>query len=314
MQPIVSTTTWRTPTLSDVGDVIDADGPGDGVAELRTLLRAASPSEIDALRRRVEMLETKLAAAERRFDDEDQRAKQVAGVLSRSVELERERLGTPMALSPEVELAMYQSIREDPEVMAEALFPVLGPAIRKLIADLFTFNPKDSGAGFQISHVYLLHRETGLPLAVSARLDGDEGEADMVSGMLDALTSFVQDAFGATESDGLRDLRVGDVTVLVEGGPHAVLAVVTRGVVTSEIRPAMQQRLEEIHRTHSEALSLYQGDATPFREIEPTLGDLRALAPDPASKAASKAKPILMFILFVVVIAVIVFGVIRLSS
>lgn len=294
--------------------MIDADGPGDGVAELRSLLRAVSPSEIDALRRRIEMLESRLAEAETRFDDDEHRAQDVSRVLSRSVELERERLGTPMALAPEVEHAMYQSIRRDPDVMAEALFPVLGPAIRKLIADLFTFNPKDSGAGFQISHVYLLHRETGLPLAVSARLDGDQGEADMVSGMLDALTSFVQDALGADESSGLRDLRVGDVTVLVEAGPHAVLAVVTRGVVTAEIRPAIQEKLETIHRSHAEALALFQGDDSEFKNLEPTLGDLRALAPDPSSTSSSPVKSLLMIAAFVVVVAVIVFGVITLTS
>ncbi len=294
--------------------MIDADGPGDGVAELRSLLRAVSPSEIDGLRRRIEMLESRLAATEHRLDDDGRRAAEVSRVLPRSVELERERRGAPMSLEPEVEQAMYQSIRKDPEVMAEALFPVLGPAIRKLIADLFTFNPKASGAGFQISHVYLMHRETGLPLAVSAHVDESEGEADMVSGMLDALTSFVQDAFGATDSDGLRDLRVGDVTVLVEWGPQAVLAVVTRGVVTDEVRPAMQQRLELIHRSHAEAFHTYQGDDTPFRNLEPTLGDLRAVAPEPASASNSKLKAVLMMLVFLAVVAVIVFGVITLAS
>lgn len=313
MQPIASATRNLAPTRSEAVPVIDADGPGDGVAELRSLLRAVSPSEIDALRRRVEMLEARLASTEHRLDDDDFRAAEVARVLPRSVELERERSGAPLSLEPEVEQAMYESIRSDPEVMAEALFPVLGPAIRKLIADLFSFNPKDSGAGFEISHVYLMHRETGLPLAVSERVDGSEGEADMVSGMLDALTSFVQDAFGATDSDGLRDLRVGDVTVLVEWGPKAVLAVVTRGVITDAVRPAMQQRLELIHRSHAEALATYEGDDTAFRGLEPTLGDLRGIAPE-ASKASAAGKTIMMAVLFLVVVALIVFGVINLAS
>ncbi len=290
----------------------DLDGPGDGVAELRNLLRAVSPSEIDALRRRVEMIEARMGITETRLDDDNQRAAEISRVLEKSVELHRDRTGDPLMLEPEVEHAMYKSIRADPDVMAEALFPVLGPAIRKLIADLFTFNPMGSGAGFEISHVYLLHRQTGIPLAVSVRTDGAPGEIDMVSGMLDALTSFVQDAFGADESDGLRDLRVGDVTVLVEGGPQAVLAVVTRGVVTDEIRPAMQQRLETIHRSHAEAFALYEGDDGPFKDLEPTLGDLRALAPE--AQKVGLVKRAIPFVVLLCVIAAIVVAIVLLAS
>ena len=48
----------------------------------------------------------------------------------------------------------------------------------------------------------------------------------MVSGMLTAIRDFVQDAFksqSATES--LDTLRVGELEVWVEQGPHAVLAI-----------------------------------------------------------------------------------------
>ena len=39
------------------------------------------------------------------------------------------------ALSPTIETALRESIRRDPHEMAAAIFPVLGPAIRKSIAE-----------------------------------------------------------------------------------------------------------------------------------------------------------------------------------
>src|SRR5438045_6625905 len=38
------------------------------------------------------------------------------------------------ALTPTVELAIRQSVRRDPQPLADAIFPVIGPAIRKAIA------------------------------------------------------------------------------------------------------------------------------------------------------------------------------------
>jgi len=285
------------------------------VNELRNLLGGVTSTEVDVLRRRLEALEAKLAATEAelsRLADPQGQTAVVASVLPEAFEARRTRDGAPVAVRPEVERAIFRSSRETPDVMAEALFPVLGPAVRKMIADLFTFDAMKGGSTFEISNVYLLHGETGLPLAVAAGDETTDGDADMVSGMLDALRSFVQDAFGAEESDGLRELRVGDVTVLVEWGPQAVLAVVTRGMITETVRPDMQRLLESIHRTHVEALEQFNGDSGAFTDLEQSLLELRATAPPPAKPSIVKrVLPFLVLAVLIALIAVIVWLIVR---
>lgn len=254
--------------------MIDSAGAADEVALLRDLLDAASPSDFEQLSHRIDAIEERLIASD-----------------------------------PEVVSAIHRSSRNDRDAMAEALFPVIGAAIRKMLSEMFTFGSSQSTSSFQISHVYLVHGASGLPLAVAA-LPGDEttsssrrsrhenSEEAMVAGMLDALRSFVQDAFGAEDSDGLRDLTVGDVRVLVEWGPKAVLAVVTKGVLVSPLRPQMQRILESIHVSHGPALSAFDGDASGFSDLTPLLGSLQAVVQESAAiqsqssaVASTEAKP-----------------------
>ena len=70
-----------------------------------------------------------------RLDDPRTRAHDVGGVLPEAIALRAghdDRLS--VAMRPVVSDAMRQSIRRDPKSFADALFPALGPAIRKAIA------------------------------------------------------------------------------------------------------------------------------------------------------------------------------------
>lgn len=208
------------------------------------------------------------------------------------------------ALAPTVEGALHESVKRDPKPLADAIFPVIGPAIRKSITEAIggmleafqqTLEHSLSIQGmkwrvealrtgrsyaevvllntlvYQVEQVFLIHRETGLLLQHVAAQEIDEMEADMVSGMLTAIRDFVQDSFGGESEDALHTMRVGDRTVWVEQGPHAILAGVVRGNAPTHLSLLFQETLERIHLTQKEALSTFDGEVEAFAVSKPLL-------------------------------------------
>ncbi|HVT45695.1 MAG TPA: OmpA family protein, partial [Thermoanaerobaculia bacterium] len=108
----------------------DSDGSHSGastadladLAELRELILGAE-------RRRLEELE-------RRLDSETLTRESLAELLPSSIALRAGRdRQLALALAPTVENAIRESVRRNPRPIATAIFPVLGPAIRKAIAE-----------------------------------------------------------------------------------------------------------------------------------------------------------------------------------
>jgi len=92
------------------------------LTELRDLLFGAERRQLDELRRRLDTAE---------LTPEELAEKLPQAIVQRSA---RDRqLG--IALAPTVENAIRESVRRNPREMATAIFPVLGPAIRKAIAE-----------------------------------------------------------------------------------------------------------------------------------------------------------------------------------
>lgn len=248
------------------------------IEELRERLEEVNALEtiikVDELRARNRELEARIHELEARILLPPERTEHVSEVLPAAIVHRRAARGDLTdALRPDIEQALHDSIRRDPTVMAEALYPVMGPTIRKLIASMFSLDTMRPGSKYVVSNAYLIDRHTSLPLAVHAPEEAGL-EADMVSGMMEALRSFVQDAFEAKEFDGLHDLRVGDVELWIEWGPHAVLAVVVRGIAPESLRMEMQVTLERFHISYAEELGLFDGDPAPFLPMTADLGEL----------------------------------------
>ena len=83
---------------------------------------------------------------------------------------------------------------------------------------------------YRVEQVFLIHRETGLLLQHVSRNRAGQ-DADQISAMLTAIPDFVRDSFATEAGETLDALRVGDLAVSVEQGPHAILACVVRGSV-----------------------------------------------------------------------------------
>ncbi len=209
------------------------------------------------------------------------------------------------ALGPTVESAISESVRRNPRQIATAIFPVLGPAIRKAIAEAMSGLVRSINAAiehsfsvrglrwrwesirtgipyaqivikhallYRVEQVFLIHAETGLLLCHAAPPDLKVADADLISGMLTAIQDFVSDSFATAESGGkLRTFSVGELTVVVEPGPQAVLAAVVRGQAPDTLLPRLQDALESLHYQLAGAFAAFDGDAAPFGSARPAL-------------------------------------------
>lgn len=228
------------------------------------------------------------------------------------------------AMQPVVEEDIRLSVRRNPQVLADALFPVIGPAIRKAIAEALgamvqslnqTLEHSFSMQGikwrmeawrtgkaygevvllhtlvYKVEQVFLIHRETGLLLQHVVSGSTVVQDADMVSGMLTAIQDFVHDSFTAGERSSLDTLHVGDLTVWVEQGPSEVLAGVIRGTPPQEARQVFQNSIEHIHYEMGEELEEFDGNAAPFERCRPRLEDCLLMQYSQAFQKKKKISP-----------------------
>jgi OOP family OmpA-OmpF porin len=202
------------------------------------------------------------------------------------------------ALGPTVGIALRRSVRHEPRVWAEALFPILLPAIRMavtsalrdLVATLnqvlehslsirswrWRLEAWRTGRPFaeimllrtlvyRVEHLLLVDRHTGLLLAsVSAAGAPRAKDPDLVSAMLTAIQDFVSDSFEVDRNATIREVYVGDFSLLVESGPRAALAAAVRGQPPRELRETLRAAIDLIHQEFGNELQDFQGDPQPF--------------------------------------------------
>lgn len=245
-----------------------------------------------------------LAALQARLDDPAVQARKVGAVLPQALQLRARDADLAKALTPPIEQAITDSVKRNPKPLADALFPVMGPAIRKAVAASlaamveslnrtvehslswrsFRWRVEALRTGrsfgeivllhtllYRVEQVFLIERQSGLLLQHVRAGDIGVQDADMVSGMLTAIRDFVGDSFRVSDQASLDAFQVGDLAVWIEQGPRAVIAAVIRGAPTQDLRRALQDALEAIHLRLADALDAFQGDASPFEAARPAL-------------------------------------------
>ncbi len=264
----------------------DASSSDDSLGELRQLL--LGPTQV-----RLEKLED-------RIDNRELLASDVSRVLPEAISL-RSAQDTKIetVLEPITANAIKTSIKKDRKVLVDALFPIMGPAIRKAIASsiqamiegfnqvlehslsfkslkwrLEALRTNKSFAEvvllhsliYHVEQIFLIHKDTGLVLQHVVSKAELAHDPDLVSSMLTAIKDFVQDSFGAQKEESLETLRVGERSVWIEQGPHAFLAAVIHGNPPRDYVTTLCETLEEIHINHKEQLQNFSGDSTPFND------------------------------------------------
>jgi OOP family OmpA-OmpF porin len=262
--------------------------------ELRQLILAPEQEALERLHQRV--------------DDPASRTEDVGSVVAEAIQLRRKQGGDEalsVALAPTIETALRESVRKDPSTLADALFPVMGPAIRRSILEtlrsfLESFNQVlDQSLSvkglkwrlealrtgrsftevallhslvFRVEQVFLIHKKTGLPIghAVVASAVAIQ-DPSLVSGMLSAIQDFVRDSFHTSRGQGINRMNVGDLDVWIEEGPDAILACVIRGIAPRGLRDRMAEVLENVHREYSAQLDQFDGDTAAFAKVHAEL-------------------------------------------
>jgi outer membrane protein OmpA-like peptidoglycan-associated protein len=257
-----------------------------GLAELRDILFHAERDELLALRERVH--------------DFGQRARDVGEVLPEAVRLRGEEgidEQLTEALRPTVERTLKESVERDPQIVAEALFPAMGPSIRRAITEYFrtlvqTFDQAmqhsfsiqgirwriealRTGKSFsevallhslvyRVEQAFLFHRQTGLLLHNVVAPEVAALDPDMMAGLMSALQDYARDSFHAGKNEALESFAVGEFNCWVEQGPKALLVAVIRGDAPQGYRLKLREVLERVHAVYGRRLEEFSGDASAF--------------------------------------------------
>lgn len=311
----------------------EPDTPRDSAADLERLRELLLGKE-----------QEDLGELQKRFDDWQLTPEELAEQLPEAIGLrtsQDESLGR--ALAPTLEDGISESVQRNPQQIAQAIYPILGPAIRRAISDTLAgfvetlnraiehsfswrglkwrFEALRTGAPYaeivlkhalvyRVEEVFLIEGESGLPLGHVALDDARTEDPDLVSGMLTAIQDFVADSFETTRAGGLRRFKVGELTVRIESGPEATLAAVIRGQEPPELVADMQSALETIHLQFRTQLKEFDGDTAALEPAEPILAELleTVVATDRA-QARSWAPHVAWWLVGAVVLALAVFGV-----
>ncbi|MBL9003239.1 MAG: OmpA family protein [Myxococcales bacterium] len=313
-------------------DGIEATGSDDAYGTLRELLLAPEQRELSDLKRQLLQVRAPVAVDS------------VAEVLPAAVALANEH--SPQmaaALQPLLEGTLTHAVRQRPEVIAEAIFPIMGPAISRAIREALSrmmqqttyalehafslrswrwrLEARATGKPFsevvllhslvyRVEQVFLIHPESGLPLQhvhvdlqhAAASESVELQNASMVSSMLTAIQDFVRDSFRVDSKAALDTVEVGDVTVWIERGPHAVLAGVIRGTAPVSLRAVFREVLGLCHRDFLPQLKAFSGDSDELQGVRPHL--VRCLQQQQQEKSRRPIKALLILsLLFIAALA-----------
>ena len=228
---------------------------------------------------------SRLNRLDQRISDFKRRVRDVSEVLPSAFQ----RVTVDPVLESEIEEPMMRTIRasikRDAHAFAEYLFPVMGPAIRRAVADALkslvqrinvamehNFTAKGlrwrleaarSGVPFTqvvlrhtmlytVQEAFLIARETGLMLSHAHRDEHLVLDEDAVAAMLTAIQAFIQDSLGMSADDPLRSAELGDRSLWIINGPSALLACVIVGTPPRSVREDLTILLETIHARYGE--------------------------------------------------------------
>jgi len=261
--------------------------------ELKSLLFGAEKQALDSITERVQKPET--------------RAADVADVLSEAVRLSHRKGPELVAtLREPVAECVKDSFRTEPAEYADALYPVMGPAIRKSIVNALrsfaqqineTVEHSLSARGlkwrleawragvpfgdyvvqrtllYRVEQAYLISRQNGL-LVGHAHHDASRiKDSDAVSAMFTAIQDFIKESFSPDRSGRLETADMGEFTLWAVHGPHALLVCVIRGVPPRSLRGELSAVLERIHFRYGDSIREYSGDTSTMPGVEEELTD-----------------------------------------
>lgn len=303
---------------------------------IESLAPAPDDEELDQLRRIILGREIDgLENIHRQMSDREERIQALSRIITEAIRLralrDDELVGV---LKPTVDNIVRNSVRSNPNDLADNLFPVIGPAIRRSISESIkgmlqdfsrTLERSISLTGlkwrleaartgkpfsevvllktleYQVEQVFVIQDETGIPIIHMVNPEAHETvkDPDQVAAMLTAIQHFVNDSFAHGE---LNNLEFGDRNIFIARAPKVYLACVVRGQPPSNIRIDMQTALELLVMECAADLDHFKGDAKPFARVQHNFEALlTSHFKDENKKLSLRAKmPLIMLLILII--------------
>jgi hypothetical protein len=227
-----------------------------------------------------------------------------------------------IAIEPPVTGAVRSLARREPDFFGELLAPTIGAAVRKAVRDAMTvilqridqvLEQSLTIQGlrwrveakrrklplaevvlrhtmiYRVEQVFLIHVGTGIVLHHVSNEGAGLEQPDQVAAMLEAIDSFVREAFRPQPTGvHLDQLRVGDLTVWVDRDARLALAAVIRGSAPHVFGDVLREVRERISLAHQVELASFRSDVSPFAAAGPELEEcLKTERRKPARKAGT---------------------------
>jgi hypothetical protein len=228
---------------------------------------------------------------QQRLDGIDRRLDALPDTLAESIESANRTGGASRlarALSESTTESLEVAVRRKPDTVVHAVFPVIGPAIRRALVEALRHMASDLDQAltdtlslkvlrwrfeawrtgvpyaqvvlrhrlhYRVEHLFLIQHQSGLLLDYLSAPGVQEIDPDAVAGMLTAIAQFVHDSVRAEGAARLGSASVGEYRLLVSDGPEARLAALVRGVPPSALSTRMDELSEELQARYGSRLA-----------------------------------------------------------
>ncbi|WP_146745322.1 hypothetical protein [Dyella jiangningensis] len=269
---------------------------------------------------------------QQRLDGIDRRLDALPETLAESIESANRTGGASRlarALSESTTESLEVAVRRRPEAVVHAVFPVIGPAIRRALVEALRHMAHDLDQAladtlslkvlrwrfeawrtgvpyaqvvlrqrlhYRVEHLFLIQHQSGLLLDHLSAPGVPDIDADAVAGMLTAIAQFVHDSVRAEGAAQLGSASVGEYRLLVSDGPEARLAALVRGVPPSALATRMDELSEELQARHGKRLAAPPDTAGGL--LEPNLlADLHQAQPVEGERAKPRLRWVMLALL-----------------
>ena len=266
-----------------MGDVMRAEPDCAGaekISELEALKRLLFAPEID----RLAQAEQRVGALDGRVGSSDRFETAVAEVMVRALQRASGERAQDLskALGPSLVLALSHEARLSRDNLAEALCPVAPQLARcaracrfqqfdNRVARLFGARESSQDSHYspaQVERVLFLERKSGLLIANWRRGGAASDNADLISGLIAAITGFARDALG---EQSLRSIDFGGRRLYLRMSDDLIVAAETDAELAPEQETALSGRFLE--------LLLHQGGAIEESRLAAAAGAISSARP-----------------------------------
>ncbi|MDJ0752457.1 MAG: hypothetical protein QNJ45_02990 [Ardenticatenaceae bacterium] len=272
-------------------------------ADLQSLLLAQERARVHELEELVESLQEEIDHLQKQLGVQRELVvPTVTNSLSRIANdaVEQDRRGMAGALGPIIGEATRIQIRDSKDEMVEALYPIIGDSVVRAVTERFRefqrqidarirprggvldnvalrlrgVNPSDvalrDALPFEITQLFLIQHDTGFVLEHFALDSSQAADSDLISGMLTAIRSFMEDSFDPThESDeDLDSIYHGDANVILQSGSVVYAAAVVNGTEPAGFRAALRGLLTDLNLEYRDDFEAYDGDPETLPPLE----------------------------------------------